>query len=53
MADDLGVRKAIGAAYGNGNLPSETDVRELTAHGGAAAGVAQQLLLHALSQGFA
>jgi len=34
VADDLGVRKAIGAAYGNGNLPSETDVRELTAHGG-------------------
>jgi DNA-3-methyladenine glycosylase II len=51
VAGDLGVRKAIGAAYCNGNLPSETDVRELTAHWGAAAGVAQQLLLHALSQG--
>ena len=53
VAGDLGVRKAIGAAYCNGNLPSETDVRELTGHWGAAAGVAQQLLLHALSQGFA
>ena len=53
VAGDLGVRKAIGAAYCNGNLPSETDVRELTGHWGAAAGVAQQLLLHGLSQGFA
>jgi DNA-3-methyladenine glycosylase II len=53
VAGDLGVRKAVGAAYCNGNLPSETDVRELTAHWGAAAGIAQQLLLHALSQGFA
>jgi DNA-3-methyladenine glycosylase II len=53
VAGDLGVRKAIGAAYCHGNLPSENDVRELTVHWGAAAGVAQQLLLHALSQGFA
>ena len=53
VAGDLGVRKAIGAAYCNGNLPSETDVCELTGHWGAAAGVAQQLLLHGLSQGFA
>jgi len=52
VAGDLGVRKAIGAAYCHGNLPSETAVRELTAHWGAAAGVAQQLLLHGLSQGF-
>jgi DNA-3-methyladenine glycosylase II len=52
VAGDLGVRKAVGAAYGHGHLPSETAVRELTAHWGAAAGVAQQLLLHGLSQGF-
>src|SRR5207249_6715844 len=53
VAGDLGVRKAVGAAYGHGNTPSEAEVRELTAHWGAAAGVAQQLLLHGLSQGFA
>lgn len=52
VAGDLGVRKAVGAAYLDGRLPSEAEVRELTAHWGAAAGVAQQLLLHALSQGF-
>jgi DNA-3-methyladenine glycosylase II len=50
-AGDLGVRKAVGVAYLQGRLPSETEVRELTAHWGAAAGVAQQLLLHALSEG--
>jgi DNA-3-methyladenine glycosylase II len=50
-AGDLGVRKAVGAAYLQGRLPTEAEVRELTAHLGAAAGVAQQLLLHALSVG--
>jgi DNA-3-methyladenine glycosylase II len=50
-AGDLGVRKAVGAAYLQGRLPSEAEVRQLTAHWGAAAGVAQQLLLHALSEG--
>ncbi len=50
-AGDLGVRKAVGAAYLGGRLPSEPEVRELTDHWGAAAGVAQQLLLHALSAG--
>ena len=50
-AGDLGVRKAVGAAYLKGRLPSETEVRKLTAHWGNAAGVAQQLLLHALSAG--
>jgi DNA-3-methyladenine glycosylase II len=50
-AGDLGVRKAVGAAYLQGRLPSEAEVRQLTAHWGAAAGVAQQLLLHALSAG--
>jgi DNA-3-methyladenine glycosylase II len=50
-AGDLGVRKAMGAAYLQGRLPAEVEVRHLTAHWGAAAGVAQQLLLHALSAG--
>jgi DNA-3-methyladenine glycosylase II len=50
-AGDLGVRKAVGATYLHGRLPTEAEVRELTAHWGAAAGVAQQLLLHALSSG--
>jgi DNA-3-methyladenine glycosylase II len=50
-AGDLGVRKAIGNIYLQGRMPSEAEVRELTAHWGAAAGVAQQLVLHALSYG--
>lgn len=50
-AGDLGVRKAVAAVYLDGRLPSEAEVRNLTAHWGAAAGVAQQLLLHALSDG--
>jgi DNA-3-methyladenine glycosylase II len=49
VAGDLGVRKAVGAAYLEGRLPSEAEVRAATAHWGAAAGVAQQLLLHWLS----
>lgn len=49
VAGDLGVRKAVGRAYLSGRMPSETAVRELTAHWGAAAGVAQQLLLHDLA----
>jgi DNA-3-methyladenine glycosylase II len=51
VAGDLGVRKAVGAAYLHGRLPAEAEVRERTAHWGAAAGVAQQLLLHGLSTG--
>jgi DNA-3-methyladenine glycosylase II len=47
-AGDLGVRKAVGIAYFDGRLPSETEVRAATAHWGAAAGVAQQLLLEML-----
>jgi DNA-3-methyladenine glycosylase II len=47
-AGDLGVRKAVGAVYLQGRMPSEAEVRELTAHWGEAAGVAQQLVLHAL-----
>jgi 3-methyladenine DNA glycosylase/8-oxoguanine DNA glycosylase len=49
VAGDLGVRKAVGAAYLDGRMPSETEVRSVTAHWGPAAGVAQQLLLHWLS----
>jgi DNA-3-methyladenine glycosylase II len=48
VAGDLGVRKAVGRAYFGGQMPSEADVRAATAHWGAAAGVAQQLLLHGL-----
>ncbi len=51
VAGDLGVRKAVGAAYLRGRLPSEIEVRQATAHWGEAAGVAQQLLLHGLIQG--
>jgi DNA-3-methyladenine glycosylase II len=46
VAGDLGVRKAVGAAYLDGRMPSEAEVRTVTAHWGPAAGVAQQLLLH-------
>jgi DNA-3-methyladenine glycosylase II len=48
VAGDLGVRKAVGHAYLDGEMPTEQQVRELTAHWGEAAGVAQQLLLHVL-----
>ncbi len=48
VAGDLGVRKAVGRAYLGATLPSEAEVRAATAHWGAAAGVAQQLLLHQL-----
>lgn len=47
-AGDLGVRKAVGQAYFDGRLPSEAEVRQATTHWGAAAGVAQQLLLEGL-----
>jgi DNA-3-methyladenine glycosylase II len=49
VAGDLGVRKAVGAAYLAGRMPSPAEVRAATAHWGAAAGVAQQLLLHDLA----
>ena len=48
VAGDLGVRKAIGTIYFQGQMPSETEVRDCTAHWGAAAGVAQQLALQTL-----
>ena len=51
VAGDLGVRKAVGLAYLNDPAPSEAQVRDVTAHWGDAAGVAQALLLHALGEG--
>jgi DNA-3-methyladenine glycosylase II len=51
VAGDLGVRKAVGLAYLGDPLPSETDVRRATQHWGEAGGVAQGLLLYALSRG--
>lgn len=48
VAGDLGVRKAIGAIYCQGQMPSEAEVRDCTAHWGAAAGVVQQLVLQTL-----
>ncbi|MBA2489352.1 MAG: DNA-3-methyladenine glycosylase 2 [Chloroflexi bacterium] len=48
-AGDLGVRKAVGRIYLAGRLPSEAEVRALTAHWGEAAGIAQQLILHDLA----
>jgi DNA-3-methyladenine glycosylase II len=50
VAGDLGVRKAIGIAYRKGAMPSEDDVRELTAHWRLSAAHAQALLLHALGE---
>jgi DNA-3-methyladenine glycosylase II len=51
VAGDLGVRKAVGLVYLNDALPSEAAVRQATAHWGEAGGVAQALLLHALTEG--
>jgi DNA-3-methyladenine glycosylase II len=48
VAGDLAVRKAVGAAYLNGRMPGEAEVRVLTAHWGAAAAVAQAVLLRSL-----
>ncbi|CAN5582131.1 hypothetical protein BH18ACT1_BH18ACT1_13230 [soil metagenome] len=47
-AGDLAVRKAVGRAYLGGRMPSEEEVRVVTAHWGESAGVAQQVLLDAL-----
>lgn len=51
VAGDLGVRKAVGAAYLGGRMPTEAEVRALTAHWGAGAAVAQAVLLHTLVTG--
>jgi DNA-3-methyladenine glycosylase II len=53
VAGDLGMRKAVGLAYLGTPLPSEAEVRRATAHWGPSAGIAQQLLLHALGEGAA
>jgi 3-methyladenine DNA glycosylase/8-oxoguanine DNA glycosylase len=50
VAGDLGVRKAVGQAYGLGAMPSEAEVRAKTAHWGTSAAIAQALVLHALVQ---
>jgi DNA-3-methyladenine glycosylase II len=50
VAGDLGVRKAVGIAYFDGAIPSESDVRRATAHWGESAAAAQALLLHALAE---
>ena len=51
VAGDLGVRKAVGLAYMDTLLPTEREVRQVTAHWGQSAAIAQVLLLHGLSQG--
>jgi DNA-3-methyladenine glycosylase II len=50
VAGDLGVRKAVGRLYLTGELPTEDQVRRLTEHWGAAAGLAQALALHDLAE---
>jgi DNA-3-methyladenine glycosylase II len=50
VTGDLGVRKAVGLAYLGQPAPSETAVRELTAHWGESTGVAQALVLQALGE---
>ncbi len=49
VTGDLGVRKAVGIAYGQPTVPDETETRTLAAHWGAAATAAQQLALEALN----
>ena len=49
VAGDLGVRKAVGQMYLAGAVPSEDDVRRLTAHWGYAATHVQALALHDLA----
>lgn len=51
VAGDLGVRKAVGLAYLGEPLPPESRVREVTAHWGLSATVAQSLLLEAWNGG--
>ena len=50
VGGDLGVRKAVGIAYLGGARPTEERTRRLTRHWGAAAGIAQALMLHALGE---
>jgi DNA-3-methyladenine glycosylase II len=50
VAGDLGVRKAVGIAYRKGVMPSEDEVRDLTAHWRVSGAHAQALLLHGLGE---
>jgi len=50
VAGDLGVRKAVARLYGTPVLPSEDEVRRLTAHWGPAATVVQALALFDLAE---
>jgi DNA-3-methyladenine glycosylase II len=50
VAGDLGVRKAVGIVYRKGVMPSEDEVRGLTAHWRVSAAHAQALLLHGLGE---
>lgn len=45
VAGDLAVRKTVGWAYSRIDTPTETQTRQLTAHWGSAALIAQQLVL--------
>jgi DNA-3-methyladenine glycosylase II len=49
VGGDLGVRKAIGLVYETNGMPTEEEVRRLTAHWGAAATMAQALALQHLA----
>ncbi len=49
VAGDLGVRKAVGRMYLSGAMPTEEEVRQLTAHWGASASHVQALALHDLA----
>jgi DNA-3-methyladenine glycosylase II len=51
VAGDLGVRKAVAHAYFGAPIANETEVRRATAHWGAAAAIAQALLLEGLAAG--
>lgn len=51
VAGDLGVRKAVGAAYLNDPSPTEQTVRRATRHWGESACLAQALLLHGFAEG--
>jgi hypothetical protein len=53
VAGDLAVRKAVGVLYGLDAVPGEPQTRQLTAHWGDAATVAQQLALAAAAGGSA
>jgi DNA-3-methyladenine glycosylase II len=49
VAGDLGVRKAVARMYRTTSLPSEDEVRRLTAHWGAAATRVQAMALHEMA----